>query len=127
MRSSTFTSALLSDLRFHLVSTSDTIAVSFGFATVFIAIVAVFVTRRAYIVLCSFCPVSVIQSQFSLDCKLWVVIPFYSKTKLYVASTDLERRPRTQLQFGMQAHEDIVVEEMRLRRWSTVRSFESES
>jgi hypothetical protein len=60
MRSLTLTSALLSDLQFYLVSTSDTIAVSFGFATIFIAIVAAFVTRRAYIVPCSFCAISVI-------------------------------------------------------------------
>jgi hypothetical protein len=31
-----------------LVSTNDTIALSFGFASTFIAIVTVFVTRRAY-------------------------------------------------------------------------------
>ncbi|PMD18365.1 hypothetical protein NA56DRAFT_648114 [Hyaloscypha hepaticicola] len=77
-----------------MLSTSDNIAVSFGFASLFIAIVAVFVTRRAYIM---------------------------------PSSTDLERQSNTQHQFGTQTREDMVMEEMRLRRWSTVKSFESES
>jgi hypothetical protein len=51
MRSSTPTLSLVTRLTL-LVSTSDTIALSFGFASTFIAIITVFVTRRAYLVPC---------------------------------------------------------------------------
>ena len=54
MRSSIRFSASTSDLHFYLVSTSDTIALSFGFASTLIAIVTVFATRRAYHIPCSY-------------------------------------------------------------------------
>ncbi|KAE9367585.1 hypothetical protein N431DRAFT_428921 [Stipitochalara longipes BDJ] len=77
-----------------MLSTSDTIALSFGFASTFVAIITVFVTRRAY------------------------MIP---------TTIDLERRPNTRNGTAVQAQQDTVMEEMRLRRWSTVKKTSSES
>ncbi|PMD40486.1 hypothetical protein L207DRAFT_511961 [Hyaloscypha variabilis F] len=71
-----------------MLSTSDTIALSFGFASTFVAIVTIFVTRRAYL------------------------IP---------TTTDLERRPHASNVSDMQAQEVMRMEEVRLRRWATVK------
>lgn len=55
------------------------------------------------------------------------VLGVQSKADQHSASTDPERRPYTRNEIGMQAQEDMVMEEMRLRRWSTVKRTTSES
>jgi hypothetical protein len=49
------------------------------------------------------------------------VIRVNSKADLRLATTDLERRPNTGALFSVQAQEDILMEEMRMRRWSMVK------
>ncbi len=40
---------------------------------------------------------------------------------LHSAARDLERRPNPRDESGVQSHEDMVMEEMRLRRWRSMR------
>ncbi|PMD18363.1 hypothetical protein NA56DRAFT_252396 [Hyaloscypha hepaticicola] len=87
MRSSPRALASSFNLQFYLVSTSDKIALSFGFVSTLIAIVTVFVSRRTY----------------------------------YIPSRDLEQLSTPNLGSATQAQGDMVIEEMRLRRWSTLK------
>lgn len=124
MRSSTPTLSLVTRLTL-LVSTSDTIALSFGFASTFIAIITVFVTRRAYLVpRLSHIRLLLL---FTALISEFMCSRIYSKADWYLATTDLERPPNTRIGSAVQAHEDIMMEEMHLRRWSTIKSSESGS
>jgi hypothetical protein len=49
-----------------------------------------------------------------------------SKADQHSATTDLERRTNTRNESGMQLDEDVVMEEMRLRRWSAIKRTTSE-
>lgn len=95
-----------------LVSTSDTIALSFGFASTFIAIVTVFVTRRAYYVPSS----HILSLPFAYDFKYGNEADIHAFT-----ARDLERRSHSNPESGMQVHEDIIMEEVQLRRWSSLK------
>lgn len=71
-----------------MLSTSDVLTLSFGFASTLLATIAVFITRRA---------------------------------SLAPPTTDLERPPSSRYGAAIQVHEDMVMEEMYVRRWSTVK------
>ncbi len=110
MRSPTRAWASSSDLQFFLVSTSDTIALSFGFVSTLIAIVTVFVTRRAYYIPCSYF------IYFSLQIHVSTALTSFCSA----TARDLEQLPTPNLGSATQAQGDIVIEEMRLRggrRW----------
>jgi hypothetical protein len=96
-----------------LVSTSDTIALSFGFASTFVAIVTIFVTRRAYLIPSS--------PPISLLFLVRIVLCINGQADWFSATTDLERRPNTSNVSGLQMQEEMLMEEMRLRRWATVK------
>ena len=111
MRSSTRAWASSSDLQFYLVSTSDTIALSFGFVSTLIAIATVFVTRRTYQIPCSYFIYSSLQIHAST-----ALTSFCS-----AAARDLEQFSTPHLGSATQAQGDMVIEEMRLRRWSMLK------
>jgi hypothetical protein len=46
---------------------------------------------------------------------------------VHVSGADLERYPNPNRESGMQAHEDMVMEEMQLRRWRSMRMHKVDS
>jgi hypothetical protein len=97
---------MLSDLYFYTVSTSDIIAVLFYFALIFVAIITVFITRRGYYTSCLY---------IYLICR---IITLTSENKkgadinYWLTARDFERPSPRSPEPGMQAQEDLVMEEM---------------